>query len=245
MNKVLADLKRLQDLDDLERGDRRALEEDQVRLREAGARLESFETRFEEIRQELEEMKNRHLRLEGEAAGLSAKKDNNEKRQMSVKNNNEYAALQKEAEFLRTRLGEVEDEILELLEKIDRNDLQSADLSLLLAEERLAHEKAVTEIGKAAAGARERLGLSAERRQSLAASLPPAQLKQYEEIAKVRGGRAVSAAADGLCLACRLAFPPQIYNELQRNEKILNCPNCGRIIYWRGHPDFKEEESPS
>jgi predicted nucleic acid-binding Zn-ribbon protein len=50
---------------------------------------------------------------------------------------------------------------------------------------------------------------------------------------------AVTAAAEGLCLACRLSFPPQFYIELQRNEKISVCPNCGRLIYWRDHPDFK------
>ena len=27
-------------------------------------------------------------------------------------------------------------------------------------------------------------------------------------------------------------IPPQLYNELQRSEQILCCPNCNRILYW-------------
>jgi len=27
--------------------------------------------------------------------------------------------------------------------------------------------------------------------------------------------------------------------DLQRDEQLLNCPNCQRIVYWVGHEAYK------
>lgn len=150
----------------------------------------------------------------------------------------------KEAEFLTTRIGELEDETLDLLDQMEKAELEIGNMEMLVGEEAVIYAKNSGEIEKAQVDGRERLAELGLRREGLVGSLPADQLKRYEEIAKVRGGLAVAAAADGLCLACRLGFPPQIFNDLQRNEKILTCPNCNRLIYWRDHPDFKSEEIP-
>ncbi|MBW2650784.1 MAG: hypothetical protein JRC66_07240 [Deltaproteobacteria bacterium] len=28
-----------------------------------------------------------------------------------------------------------------------------------------------------------------------------------------------------------------MYNELQRNERLMLCPHCGRIMYWEDRDD--------
>ena len=243
MNTVLVDLKNLQEVDDQVELDRKVLEEGAARLAQAVARLKAFEDKLSGARQNLAEMKTRHRDLEGEVADLSVKKANNEKRQMSIKSSNEYTALLKEAEYLAGRINESEDEILELLDRIEKREVEIGELELVVTEEAAVYARAAAAAEKAEGESRARLAVLAERRQSLVAAIPAPRMRQYEDIAKRRKGIAVTAAADGLCLACRLGFPPQIYNDLQRNEKILACPNCGRIIYWRDHPDFQEEES--
>lgn len=244
MNTVLLDLKNLQEVDDLTRLSRKVLDEGAAKLSEAGAKLKSFEGRLAAAQAELETMRARHRSLEAEVADLSVKKKNNETRQLSIKNQNEYTALMKEAEFLTTRIGELEDETLDLLDRIEKAELAIGNLEMLVGEEAVIYAKNSSEIEMAQVDSRERLAELALRREALVGTLPADQLKRYEEIAKVRGGLAVAAAAEGLCLACRLGFPPQIFNDLQRNEKILTCPNCNRLIYWRDHPDFKSEEIP-
>lgn len=244
MNTVLLDLKNLQEVDDLTRLSRKVLDEGAAKLSEAGARLKSFEGRLAAAQAELETMRVRHRSLEAEVADLSVKKKNNEIRLLSIKNQNEYAALMKEAEFLATRIGELEDETLDLLDWMEKAELEIGNLKMLVGEEAVVYAKSSGDIEKAQVDSRGRLAELALRREALVGSLPADQLKRYEEIAKVRGGLAVAAASEGLCLACRLGFPPQIFNDLQRNEKILTCPNCNRLIYWRDHPDFKSEEIP-
>jgi len=47
-----------------------------------------------------------------------------------------------------------------------------------------------------------------------------------------RNGIAIVAVSRGICSGCHMNIPPQLYNELQRSEQILCCPNCNRILYW-------------
>ena len=234
MNLILRDLKNLQEVDDQLRQTRKTLEE-------GAARLKSFEIKLEGARNDLQAMQARHRELEGEVAGLAVKQKSNETRQMSIKSDQEYAALAKEAGFLAGRINELEDETLELLDRIEKREVEISDLALVVTEESAAYGRLAAETEKAQQNSHDLLAELTARRGKVIAALPPVQLQQYDEIAKARGGRAVTAAAAGLCLACRLGFPPQIFNELQRNEKILTCPNCGRIIFWQDHPDFASE----
>ena len=240
MNVILGDLKNLQEVDDRLRQARKTLEEGAAKLTEAGTRLKTFETKLAEARRDLEAMQARHRELEGEVACLAVKQKNNETRQMNIKSDQEYAALAKEAGFLAGRINELEDETLELLDRIEKREVEISDLVLVVSEETTAYGRFAAETEKAQQTSRDLLADLTARREEIVAALPEVKLKQYDEIAKARGGRAVTAAAAGLCLACRLGFPPQIFNELQRNEKILTCPNCGRIIFWQDHPDFSD-----
>ena len=244
MNLILCDLKNLQAVDDQLRQARQALEEGEATLGQAGARLKAFESKLAAARADLAAMQARHRELEGEVAGLAVKQKNNETRQMNIKSDQEYAALTREAGFLAGRINELEDETLELLDRIEKREVEISDLALVVTEESATYGRLAAVTERARETSRNLLAELTVRREATVAALPPAQLRQYDEIFKNRAGRAVTAAAAGLCLACRLGFPPQVFNELQRNEKILTCPNCGRIIYWQDHPDFAEEPRP-
>ena len=245
MNLILCDLKNLQEIDDQLRQARKILEEGAARLTEAGTRLKAFENKLSAARADLAAMQARHRELEGEVAELAVKQKNNETRQMNIKSDQQYAALTREAAFLAGRVNELEDETLELLDRIEKREVEIGDLALVVTDESAAYGHLAADTERAQQSSRDLLAELTFRREKTVAALPPAQLRQYEEIAKNRAGRAVTAAAAGLCLACRLGFPPQIFNELQRNEKILTCPNCGRIIYWQDHPDFAQEQPQS
>ncbi len=244
MNTVLMDLKKLQELDDQRKLDQKALEESEAQLGAAAAKLKNFEDRLRAAESDRAAMEARHRELEAEVADLSVKRKNNETRQMSVKNNNEYGALLKEYEFLSQKISQTEDEILELLDRLEKRELEIGDLKILVTEEGEAYARVAAATEKACREGRERLARVTGQRAGVVENLPPDLRRQYDELIKARAGRAVSPASGGLCLACRLEFPPQVFNELQRNEKIQYCPNCGRIIYWQDHPDFLAPEAP-
>jgi predicted nucleic acid-binding Zn-ribbon protein len=50
--------------------------------------------------------------------------------------------------------------------------------------------------------------------------------------AKKANGIAICSVGASTCRGCNVNIPPQMYNELQRVDRLKNCPNCERIIYW-------------
>ena len=56
--------------------------------------------------------------------------------------------------------------------------------------------------------------------------------KRYIFLKERKGGRAISPVIRGICQTCHMGLPPQQFNELQKKETLLNCPNCQRMVYW-------------
>lgn len=59
----------------------------------------------------------------------------------------------------------------------------------------------------------------------------PAELAQLYEILKKRYRQAIAPVESDYCLGCFQKLPTQL---LTRSKDIITCPNCGRILYWRG-----------
>ncbi|MDD3804062.1 MAG: C4-type zinc ribbon domain-containing protein [bacterium] len=57
-------------------------------------------------------------------------------------------------------------------------------------------------------------------------------LNQYDRIIKRYKIRAVAQVNDGVCYGCFMALPTSYVSEADRNNKIITCPNCGRILFW-------------
>ena len=78
------------------------------------------------------------------------------------------------------------------------------------------------------------LDRSAASRTSLAAAISPAVLSIFEQTARSRKGVAVAEARDGLCTICHVRLRPQVFNEIMRNDSIIQCDSCRRILYHVG-----------
>jgi predicted nucleic acid-binding Zn-ribbon protein len=73
-----------------------------------------------------------------------------------------------------------------------------------------------------------------EERKQKAARLDRQTLSIYERVRKGRGGQAVVRVSDGrqACSGCYKTLPPQRIQELKRQDQIITCQNCGRILIW-------------
>ena len=61
--------------------------------------------------------------------------------------------------------------------------------------------------------------------------------RKYEMIFSRRGVLAVVEVRSGICQGCRMRVPPQLYNEIQRNEQVILCPSCQRMLFWRAEAE--------
>ena len=102
--------------------------------------------------------------------------------------------------------------------------------------EAAAEQKAVDADRKAyeaeLAGVRERLGRMNAERADLVRAIAPQLLATFEMVAKRRNGVGVAEARDGICTICHVRLRPQVFNLVRRNEDILQCDHCNRILYF-------------
>jgi hypothetical protein len=152
---------------------------------------------------------------------------------MSVKTNVEYQAMQKEIEFAQKEVKALEDTILERM--LEADDLTGASKR---AEADLATEQKTVEADRRAlaaelSGLRTALERIARERAELIKALDPAALMIFESVSRRRNGVAVAEARDGICTICHVRLRPQVFNTVRRNEQIVQCDSCNRILYFR------------
>jgi predicted nucleic acid-binding Zn-ribbon protein len=85
--------------------------------------------------------------------------------------------------------------------------------------------------------------LSGERK-TLVSSLDPKVFAMFESVARRRHGVAMAQARDGICTICHVRLRPQIFNTVLRNEEILQCDSCGRILYYVPGPPASAGTAP-
>lgn len=151
---------------------------------------------------------------------------------MEVKTNREYQAMQKEIEVAQTEVRRVEDLILERM--IEGDDLVQ---ELKRAEQALAAEEAAVQderraLDEEAASLQAELDRASAARQALLAEMPANILAVFEQVARARRGIAVAEARDGHCTLCNVRLRPQVFNDVRRNESIIQCESCQRILYF-------------
>jgi predicted nucleic acid-binding Zn-ribbon protein len=162
-----------------------------------------------------------------------------------VKTNVEYHAIQKEIAHAQGEIKAHEDRMLERM--LEADDLTAA---VKKAEADLAAEqKAVDGDRKAMTAEHAELQASLEQnaveRAGIVAALDKPTLAVFELVSKRRNGVALAEARDGICTICHVRLRPQVFNNVRRNEAIIQCDSCNRILYFVPVPAAAAPEAPA
>lgn len=203
--------------------------------------LASLERRRSENRQELEKasealqiaQKNKRDRDTDLETGVQ-KVEKLKARTSEIKTNKEYQALLKEIEAAEKENKAIEDDILVLMEKIE-----AAAALIKTAESRISEEESSIASeqreGEAAVEkAEQELADAVQLRQEVTARMDSALLAQYQNLLEAKCGMALAEARMEACSGCYMSIPPQVFVNVKKNEDIITCPHCGRILYYKG-----------
>lgn len=151
-----------------------------------------------------------------------------------IKSNKEYQAHLKEIEAAEHDMVTVEDEILVLMEAVE-----AATAELRAAEAKVKAEQGEVEafrqkLNGEVSTAEKELNALKQRRATIIRGVDKEVYGQYFEILKLRGGLAIVPARGEICQGCNMNIPPQLFVELKRGERLILCPQCGRILCWEG-----------
>ena len=108
-------------------------------------------------------------------------------------------------------------------------DLKTAEAALKAEQAAVAGEQKV--LDQERAGLEQEIARLASARETLAAKLTKPALDLFGQLARHRKGHAMSEARNGLCMECHVKLRPQIFNEVRRNDSLIQCDNCSRILY--------------
>jgi uncharacterized protein len=148
-----------------------------------------------------------------------------------IKNVKELQALQREIEQMKQSNGELEEELIKVMQEIDGIKAQIQAKESEMATMQAEWENKQNELQSEISGIDAAVSEAATLRQSIAAQVTGDLISRYELIFSRRGGTAVVEVAAGICQGCYMNLPPQLWNEIIRNEKLHLCPSCQRILY--------------
>ena len=206
------------------------------------SQLEGFIHAHEERKKRLAANLKERKELEGEVKVIQEKIAKHKDQLYQVKTNDQYKAMLKEIEGEEVNTRKIEDRILEKM--IEAEEIQE---HIREAAERLEGEKArvAAEIKRLQEERQkdvEERDRQQARRQEVASALSGSVLALYERIRSYRPGAAVAEVRDGLCTACNVWLRPQVYNDVRRNDAVLTCENCSRILYYIEPPAAEPTE---
>ena len=232
---MLPDLERaiaLQKLDTEAHDAQRRLAEEPERAVALDARLEAAKQAVADAKARLADNQTRRREIEKDVAVHQGRLSKFREQAMAVKTNQEYHAIQKEIGFAQTEIKSLEDKILELM--LDADELNA---SVKRAEKALGDEQKAVDADRKAmtsemAGLKTSLERIASERSSVTAAMDRSVLATFERIAKGRSGVAVAEARDAICTICHVRLRPQVFNEVRRNDSIIQCDSCQRILYF-------------
>jgi hypothetical protein len=153
-------------------------------------------------------------------------------RLFEVKTNKEYQSVLKEIEILEEKNSGMEDEIISLLDELDRLETSLKKQEEELDARRLRHEEEKRTAGEELDALARDLDVCIRKSGEMKNNIPADILRKYEQIKNIRRGVAVVAVWKEICDGCHMSIPPQLYNQLQKAATLITCPNCNRIIYW-------------
>lgn len=147
-----------------------------------------------------------------------------------VKSNDAFKALLKEIEDEKAAVGELETQILELMDEVDAVKKEEAGIKGQIdgfVKEREGH---IAELEAKKKDLENELSQWESGRKEIFDSLPADLATFYEKTRERRAGIGVAALNDKMCSECKMTQPPQSVVNVKKGTVIVTCDSCQRIL---------------
>jgi predicted nucleic acid-binding Zn-ribbon protein len=163
-----------------------------------------------------------------------------------IKTNKEYEAHLKEIEGFEKNKYKIEDEILSAMEDIENfsREMKEEEIKLKKADNDFKqHEKELEEESKKLDS---EIEMCMAKRKEFVERIDDEIYSQYMNLLKRLGDMAVVPTKNEVCLGCNTNIPPQLYNDIKKNDDLYTCYYCKRFLYFKEAvpSDINSREAP-
>ena len=144
----------------------------------------------------------------------------------------ELTEFRQDVERLNRELSRLEKDVKGLLEQLERIsvDFQKARSLGGRAKKEYDRLKAVCEVEKTESAAS--IATAAKEMDTVERQVDPAFLAKYKK-ARVHHSMPVVPVVNEKCSGCNMSIPMAVIKKLTSQETVLECENCGRILYYQ------------
>ena len=195
--------------------------------------------RIQKEKEKIESSEKTRRQKEGQLSSEQEKIKRAEGRMFEVKTNKEYQALLTEIDAMKETSSRIEEEILQVMDEIEevKKDLSKREKEAKVTLEKIEGERKTLQ--EKMAHDEKTWSKQMERREALSKQIEPKLFKLYNTLKEKRQGLGVVGVKRETCQGCFVHVPPQMFIEVQKNNALIRCPNCNRILYWEGNRDKK------
>jgi uncharacterized protein len=224
-----------------------ALQETDLEIRRLHEEIAALPVRQQQLEDQFAEANKEFLALQaslnaaleqrrGFESDLEAEQQKHEKFKtdlMKATNEREYSTAIREIDATKKTIGTYETEVLKLMETIEKLDAQVKERAPQIEASRQELDQQIAILQSAATEDQAKLTAAQGERQAHFDALGPTAKSTYNRLSKMRNGVVLAEARNYSCQACRVTIRPQVFADIRRAETIIECENCGRILYFR------------
>ncbi len=173
-------------------------------------------------------------KADAEVEQVKARRTRDEERMSSgaITNPKDLESMQHELGALERRISTLEDEELEVMERLEEAQKRLASITADLDAVTTELEHVVTARDAALAAIDAETATVAAERDRIVGQVPDDLLALYEKVGEQYGGLAAAALRARRCEGCRLELNGADLREIaaKPDDEVLRCPECSRIL---------------
>lgn len=194
------------------------------------------EKEYQKEKESLKELQLKAKRKELDVKAVSTKIEKHQNELYSGKTSDikELKQLQKVIELLKKDRDKVEEELLVFMDEEDllKERLSELEKGLNRAKEQLQQRK--IDVSQKEKEINSRIEDKNRKREEIAVKITDNELmNRYQILWQEKEGNVVAEIDSATCSGCNLSLPSDVIYHLQRDEILITCPNCNRILVWK------------
>ena len=194
-------------------------------LASGSSRLDAAKAKARDV-----ELEKKKLEMEAQAKRDSIAKFKNQ--QFQTRKNEEFQALTNEIKRFETEIEKIEDREIELMEEAERVKLTIGEAEKQHVATKVHTDRQYAEIAAKFQAIEGQLAELEAEREKLSVDVDEDLLYQYNKLFVNKSGLAVVALEHETCMGCHMKLTTQTAVRVRGSKEILNCEQCGRLLYY-------------
>lgn len=201
------------------------------RKKQENARLDSLRRSLEAAQNEMKAVQVRIAETDLEAHACKEKINDLKKNQAMLKTNKEFQLYNKEISKLQDDLNNFEAREIGAMDDLIPIKAKVAEIEERLTKEQAGVDEYIEELDQRLAEINEVLKETQKEREETAKGIGPRPKLYYDRLKAKRWPVVVELQDGSVCTGCNLVQPPSVGQMVRRDQDVVLCTMCGRILY--------------